>query len=300
MNNRFQTNLSLKETLPCSVIIIKHGRDEHLKSVIQALSINTVHPAEVIIVRMDDDAYVPCAFGLNIQYSDISFVNGKMPLAAARNQGASIAEHDILMFLDIDCIPDFRYVECSYDLIRKVGGLHMASPLYLQRKLDGPLLFDNLYSLSIPHPARPYPDSSIEICQVYELFWSLCYTIRKIDFYYTGGFDERYVGYGGEDTDFAKNAEKLGLPFYLTAQKVFHQAHEVNLPPVNHCNSIVNNSNLYHMKWGVWPMEDWLGSFDRLGLIDWKDTQNHPISILKESEKAHHQVETSWTSFHAV
>ena len=84
-----------------------------------------------------------------------------------------------------------------------------------------------------------------------------------------GGFDERFTGYGGEDTDFAERARLAGLPVWWTGDATaFHQDHGGGGLPTQHLVAIVRNASLFHTLHGWWPMRGWLKEFERLGLID--------------------------------
>ena len=56
-----------------------------------------------------------------------------------------------------------------------------------------------------PHPARPRPAADDgPAADDLRLFWSLSFAVDAARLGRVGGFDEAYVGYGGEDTDFGQ------------------------------------------------------------------------------------------------
>jgi N-acetylglucosaminyl-diphospho-decaprenol L-rhamnosyltransferase len=82
-----------------------------------------------------------------------------------------------------------------------------------------------------------------------------------------GGFHPGYVGYGGEDTDFAEQAHAAGVGMgWVGGAMAFHQYHPVSTPPVEHLREIVDNAHVFHRRWGWWPMTGWLDAFADLGL----------------------------------
>lgn len=82
-------------------------------------------------------------------------------------------------------------------------------------------------------------------------------------------FDEAYVGYGGEDTDFGQRLAAAGGQMWWTARAgVFHQWHPVSRPPVEHVDDVVTNANLFHARWGWYPMTGWLEEFEAMGLVE--------------------------------
>lgn len=266
-----------------SVIITHYQRQENLRNTLTGLSSQTILPNEVIVVDMGDgvgplDAY---AFELNIIELDKRW--NFMPLAAARNLGAdhSICPH--LVFLDVDCIPATDFCEKMVKACFEENALVMGSPRYmLSGKGGNPLMktlkMRTLKEGSIFHPARPLiMGTKSEGC--YELFWSLCFSIPKEQFTHVGGFDEGYEGYGAEDTAFALQVKKAGVPFFLSDAEVYHQQHPIYVPPLNHLEAIVKNSNRFYRKWGYWPMVDCLEEFTEMGYIDWKVKRDIPIVL---------------------
>ncbi|MEH3158527.1 MAG: galactosyltransferase-related protein [Sphingomonas taxi] len=95
-----------------------------------------------------------------------------------------------------------------------------------------------------------------------------------------GGFDERYAGYGGEDTDFGKTLDRAGVAIaWIKGGLAYHQYHPHHMPPVHHLDSVVRNAQLFEAKWGYRTMGHWLHAFRLMGLID--DTVGQPIRILR-------------------
>lgn len=196
---------------------------------------------------------------------------GELPLSAARNLGARAAIEagaELLVFLDVDCIAGrdliWGYREAARDQVACCGPV-----TYLPPEREHSYDLDRVALLDAPHEARPAPapDETIR-WDAWELFWSLSFAIRSKDWQLIGGFDERYTGYGAEDTDFGQKlkAAKFQL-HWIGSARAYHQYHPVEDPPVQHLKSIVANANLYADKWGWFPMEEWLAKFVDLGLI---------------------------------
>ena len=119
------------------------------------------------------------------------------------------------------------------------------------------------------HPARlPVPADRVRVVDDVSLFWSLSFAVTARDFTLLGGFDEDYLGYGAEDTDFGQRlARSGGRLLFVGGAGAVHQYHPSPSPPVHHVADIVANANTFADKWGWWPMQTWLEQFRDLGLV---------------------------------
>ncbi|MDN5665000.1 MAG: glycosyltransferase [Psychrobacter sp.] len=298
-------------TIPVSVITTCYGRNRHLYNLLASLAQGSVRPREVVIVNDDAEAERLADYNLNIikiatttatehgVADSMSFDIGRN-----RNLGAARASYETMVFLDVDCIVAYDFIDGLYDKLQTYpDALLMGQPRYLTRPLtddegsqlqQGKLAADALDKLSVFNPYRDNftqhrndnVDANIKKTQDYGAFWSLCFAIMRHQFERIGGFDTDYVGYGAEDTDFAFMARALDIDFYLTNDVVYHQQHSVYRPPLNHLDSIVINANRFYDKWQHWPMAGWLVAFTQLGLIDWQDEQTVPIEILRQPSSA--------------
>ena len=197
-------------------------------------------------------------------------VDGERNLASARNLAARTAiarGADILVFLDADCV-------ASSDLVPSYVRALAAHP---DAVVAGPVTYLREGELRTvrpdPHPVRPNPaPGELVAADNYNLFWSLSFAVtagtwRRIERDF-GGFDPGYTGYGGEDTDFARQLQRQGVELYwVGGAHAYHQWHPVSSPPWEHLDDIVANANYFHAKWGEFPMEGWLDEFARAGAI---------------------------------
>lgn len=325
---------SVSEHTPVSVITTCYGRNHHLYNLLASLTHGSIKPDEVIIVNDDADPQRLAEYDLNIVQipttadkptNDASNSSAKtgFDIGHNRNLGAAHATHELLIFLDVDCIVAPTFIEqLSTKLQKQPDALLMGQPRYLTRSLpeeesdklqEGMLCVSDLNKLSVYNPYRDNFEESesspIEIkhteanqtaveqtaikkTEDYGAFWSLCFAMTRQQFERLGGFDTQYTGYGAEDTDLAFTARQLNIDFYLTADVVYHQQHSVYRPPLNHLDSIVINANRFYDKWQRWPMDGWLSSFTDMGLINWQAEQSTPITLIRkpshiEVEQAH-------------
>ena len=157
-----------------------------------------------------------------------------LPLARSRNAAAAAAiaaGTDLLVFLDVDCLP----VAPARRALRG-GGRHGAAgpggrrptvlagcrPLPAASPAAGRSGTRQRNSSSRgPHPARPEPrPDQVSAADDPLLFWSLSFAITAQDWLTLGGFDEDYEGYGGEDTDFAMRLTAHGRTAALGGRRI--------------------------------------------------------------------------------
>ncbi|MEO7421924.1 MAG: galactosyltransferase-related protein [Ornithinibacter sp.] len=202
-----------------------------------------------------------------------------LPLARARNVGVSeavAAGCERLVLLDVDCIPSAGLVDRYCEVLGSVSTQDDGAPRVLCGEVAYlPLLPEGMkpsdpdrLGTARPHPARPVlATDAIQVEQDVTRFWSLSFAMTVPDWCTVGGFDEAYVGYGGEDTDYGQRLRSAGgQMLWVGGAGAFHQYHPVRFPPVQHLEDIVRNANLFAQRWGWWPMEGWLAEFAGAGL----------------------------------
>ena len=268
-----------------SVVTLAKGRPEHLRNVLLGLERQSRPPAELVVAVMQDDVYDLPEVAFPVR--QIRVTGAELPLAAARNRGVAEAVGDCVAFLDVDCIPAPGLVADYARGLAELDGLLMGEVLHLPAGAAEPgWRYDALAAVAERHSDRRGPPAEgIEPCPDYRCFWSLNFAIRRATFLAAGGFDERYTGYGGEDTDFGKSLDRQGVPIaWMKGALAYHQHHPHHMPPVHHIDSVVRNAELFEAKWGYRTMGHWLHAFRIMGLID--DTPDRPIRILRRPDAA--------------
>lgn len=256
-----------------AVVTIARGRYEHLTRQQRALATSTRPPDEWVLVSMGDEVLDEWqGEGVVPRVVRVAVPEEGLPLAAARNAGARAAIEagaDVLVFLDVDCLPHPDAL-ASYDetVTARPGSIWSGPVTYLPEGLDEGALREP-WRLDDPHPARPAPEPG-EVVEVADprLFWSLSFALSTAAWARVGGFCEEYVGYGGEDTDFAMTADSRGVRLgWVGGARAYHQWHPTTSPPVHHAADIVRNGATFHRRWGWWPMEGWLEALAERGVV---------------------------------
>ena len=259
-------------TVPVAVITLAHGRHDHLRRQHRSLATGTRRPEHYVVVAMDDpvvgrwgpiDGLAPTVVSVEGE--------GRLPLARARNVGARIAMDQgarALVFLDVDCLAGPELVAAYAERVGADAGTVWSGPVTYLSPGMGEAALSHAWLYDDPHPARPAPPPGQVVPGADpDLFWSLSFAVHRDAWERSGGFCEQYTGYGGEDTDFARQAAHRGLRFaWVGTARAYHQHHPVQDPPVEHLEEILRNAALFHARWGSWPMTGWLEEFERLGL----------------------------------
>lgn len=253
-----------------AVITIAHGRHAHARRQAEALDASGRPADDRILVAMDDPGLAAAA-GAGARVIPVEADPDGLPLARARNVGAAAAIErgaDVLVFLDVDCLPGPDLIGAYADAA--AAGRLLSGPVtYLPPPPPGGYAVARLAESDAPHPARPAPRPG-EIVRGGDpnLFWSLSFALTASTWQRIGGFCERYAGYGGEDTDFGHTAHSRGVELaWVGSARAYHQHHPVERPPVQHVDAILRNGAVFAERWGWWPMTGWLDAFVERGLV---------------------------------
>jgi glycosyltransferase involved in cell wall biosynthesis len=201
-------------------VVIPSLHSPLIADVVAALQQQTLLPDEIIIVGQD-------RYGLIPVHPSINFIETAHPIsaAAARNQGARYAQGDLLLFIDSDCIAASDLIEQTVN--QHIKGTMVASGGVAFETHSYWNLCDNLVALTPflafqPASNLPYlPSLNLSIRR--ELFW-------EVD-----GFDERFPGAAGEDTDLSFKLRKRGYQLdFIPHAQVLHRHNRIGLGAVWH------------------------------------------------------------------
>ncbi|SFL97570.1 Glycosyltransferase, GT2 family [Methylorubrum salsuginis] len=267
--------------LRASVLTLVRGRADRLRHLMHGLSRQSVPPRELVIAWMQPERAPDLPDpGCPVRHCHVP--GEPMPLAAARNRAAEAASSDLLVFLDVDCIPSPGLVAAYTEAARTERGLFLGEVLYLPPGVTHPADLDRLGRV---HPARPpLPTAGLRREPDAGQLWGLSFALPAEAWRAVGGMDEGYVGYGGEETDLAARLAETGLPtFWVAGARAYHQHHPVHVPPLQHFSAILANAARFHARHGRWCMTYWLGQFRAAGLIAWDETAP-AIRLLRHPE----------------
>ncbi|WP_261949372.1 glycosyltransferase family 2 protein [Rhodococcus sp. T9N] len=261
-----------------AVVTIVKDRTRHLRAHLAGLRRSHLRPDQHVVVTMGDAdvEMVVQEEQSSAVVVELEYRHGPLPLAHARNVGAARAlalGAEALVFLDVDCIASPQLLGKYRDAIMTTHAepiLWCGPVTYLPAPVDGFAALDMLALLRNPHRARPDPkDGQLANEENYDLFWSLSFAVSVPTWRSLPGFCEEYIGYGGEDTDFACAAHDRGVGLrWIGGADAYHQFHPVSDPPIEHLHDILANAYVFYRRWGRWPMEGWLRSFEKMNLLD--------------------------------
>lgn len=253
-----------------TVITIASGRTEHLDRQCRALKRTDGH----VVVAMGRDEAPRCrsTCGASSDVLVVEPTDRGLPLAAARNAGATHALHrgaELLVFLDVDCIPGGDLTARYRAAARAEPGALLCGPVgHLPPAPPGGYPETGLAASARVVGGRPVPPpDELWTGGDHRMLWTLSFAITAAGWARVGGFDETYVGYGGEDTDFGQRAREAQVGLcWVGGAWAFHQHHPTQTPPVQHLEDILRNAAIFRNRWGWWPMEGWLRAFADRGL----------------------------------
>lgn len=270
-----------------AVITTAAGRHDHLRLQLAGLAASTRGPDEHVVVSMADPAIADiCASSATVL--QVRKQDGRLPVAAARNAGATHAVANganLLIFLDVDCVPDPGLL-ARYETVagQEPAALWSGPVAYLPPPPPAGYVLEDLPRMAAPHAGRPVPANDEMVPLDHTLFWSLSFAIRTHTWSRIGGFYAGYSGYGGEDTDFAQLAHTQGVPHLnVGGALAYHQWHPAPDPPQQHLHDIVRNGRIFRDRWGWWPMTGWLDAFARLGHVTYDDVSDEWTPVDEEA-----------------
>ncbi len=257
-----------------TVVTIVRGRLDHLERQAWGLQRQDRPGFGWVVVRMGgpDVGDVVTQPGLDVTVVDLDVPDGApLPLAGARNAGVRAAGGGTVVLLDVDVVPAPDLVGCYADAVARTDGV-VAGPVgYLPEGVPATRQdLAAMHDAARVHPARPVPaDGELLAEERWELLWTLSLAAPVELVARAGGFDERYVGYGGEDTDFAMRLRQAGARLHWVGGAWGYHQHHAEVGRRDKVPDVVRNASLFRSTWGWWPMSGWLTELQRDGVVVW-------------------------------
>jgi GT2 family glycosyltransferase len=198
-----------------SVVIVHYNQPEQLARTWRALRGQTLLPTEVVIAD-DGSTVVPSAPRGGPPTTVVAQPDLGFRAAAARNLGAAHCCGEILVFLDADTVPAPDFLR---QLTRRVAQCRDVVAVGRRRHADLrglPVDADPAGAVELDEPAwlRDGYAGTADLLAAdgrsFRFVISAVMACRRALHEELGGFDERFVGYGGEDWDFAYRAWNAG------------------------------------------------------------------------------------------
>jgi glycosyltransferase involved in cell wall biosynthesis len=203
-------------------VIIPNLNSPTIGQTIESVKRQTYEPYQVIVVGMDQYNQIRETDLVHFDHSEIP-----LPPAKARNRGAALADGDVIVFIDADCIAQPNWLailaNCFADPKVSVvgGGVDFHSDNYWT-------LSDNIsmfYEYLSMHPSGVKPQLP-----------SLNLAILKQVFKDIGGFDERYPHPSSEDADLSFRLRQQGHRLYFEPSAVV-----LHKPPRNRMHDMLQH-----------------------------------------------------------
>ncbi len=230
-----------------SVLTLVRGRQSHLDRLLASLCLQYHTEFEVVIASMQAEApRIDPNLPFPVRLVEVPGV--ALPLAAAHNAAAAAASGAQLIFLDVDCIAAPSLVGNYGKWLTRRDIVLMGEVHYLPALDYTDKSFAQLAAIAQRHPARPVvPSGGLREESNPRCLWGLSFALRRDRFQKVDGLNERYIGYGGEETDFAERLATVDTAFaWCPHTLALHQYHSVYSPPLDKFTHIVRNARLFH------------------------------------------------------
>jgi predicted glycosyltransferase involved in capsule biosynthesis len=190
--------------------------------------------SEIIVVNDDAEVYpeVKERLGDHLKRNKIKYLflqnDDEFKKSEAFNGAAALASGEILCFWDVDVLIHDSYIKIACELINDGGADHVypfnGTFVDIQKDLFQDFLtrynFEYINELwKAGHPSLHFASDSSP---------GGCTMISKDAFYRMGGYDNRFIGWGFEDTDFLYRSRKVNRVSYIQSKDAicWHLHHE--------------------------------------------------------------------------
>ncbi len=247
-----------------SVVTIVKNRIPQLKNLIKQLENSTLTPAELIIVWMTSPSEHSLLTSDKFKIVHKFAASEPLPIARARNRGIEAANSELVAYVAVDAL-------FSQDALLqgvrawKPGTIVTSQPRQVSEK-EYRRGYANIAShlhlrevnVKETHNGMPSHDNGR----------ATMFFIHKEDFERTGGFDQRYTGFGLNDEDFFSQCRELGIAFNRLPTEVFIRDTSRALCPIHHLLDFCCNAEQFRRKWGRYPRHQTLKEYADKGYVN--------------------------------
>lgn len=220
---------------PLSIVVLTYNRSDALAAVLHGLASQSLPPGDVVVTDDGSNAehrqiilelLRKTRWPFQIRYvwhPDVGFT-----AAAARNQGARIAQSDYVVFLDGDCVP-LRDFVLHHTRLRRLGCFVNGSRILLDETLSRQIIRDPKLATAsawywLKQRLRGHSNKWLPMTVTLPPSWhgatetfrwkgirSCNFGLWRQDLAKVNGFDEAFVGWGHEDADLVWRLHRAGL-----------------------------------------------------------------------------------------
>lgn len=260
-----------------SLVTIVKNRTKQLRNLIAHLEQCDPLPDELVVVWMTSPSPHSLVRSEAFTITHKFVTTEALPIARARNKGLLEARNNALCYMAVDVLPAPDFIAQHTALLTK--GTVVVSQAY-PGVAEGDL-YQGYAFLQSQTQRENYGNSVCDNDRAALFF------IHKKDFSRTGGFDDRYDGFGINDEDFLTNCRTLGLAFAVADSVTFRQERANYRCPLNHVLDFTRNAQIYHDKWGVYPNKAVLEQYAQQGCInsDYEENGLHVARLPTDDER---------------
>ena len=206
-----------------SLIIPTYNRIEFLDKILKKVLANKFHALQEIII-VDSKSKDGTHELLNNYKKDssilIHYENTINSISSKRNKGIEIANSDILIFIDDDCVPQDNFFEHHYDAcIKNEYQINCGNIFFSKKDIINSNFIKYRNSRHIPFLNYDNNPKILDFQHIVTMNMSL----RKKDLLSKKiYFDESFIGYGMEDNYFGLQAQKAGFKIVTNQAGICH------------------------------------------------------------------------------
>jgi predicted glycosyltransferase involved in capsule biosynthesis len=251
-----------------SVIIINYNQPTQASLLLETFGFQEGCQCDFEVILLDDGSFPTLASSLSLirkypliyQHLPRSSISCR---ARARNQGVAQSSGDYLVFLDGDSVVNSTFISTYEQYFR--SNLSSSLVLGTRTEMSRDLYKDisqvsSAQTLDILFRADKNTDERLaivgklgqpfnSIVGKWVLFTSCNFAIKRELFDQLGGFNETFIGWGSEDTEFAYRVDKSNIQYELIDNRVMHLPHVDNgeIPRNRYFEWLANLGRFYNI-----------------------------------------------------